>query len=442
MTSAAPYLLVYRLAYQSPLFVGVIDTIAPSFSYDEGYRADKAASHLSFSLPLSARQYGEEQFRPYFEGLLPEAKARQVLAASIGVQENDYLALLQLCGKDCIGDTVILGASSSDAAAAQEAIRPLIEAHAYAPMKRDALCAIFSDSPSIALENAESSLSLAGAQDKTGLAHLPDAKMEEGWSRPLGLAASTHILKRASLAGLAELEYLCMTAARACGIRTARTDILDLCGPIVCSERFDRAVRIQGEALLVQRLHQEDFAQIFGILPTSKYAELSGGSVARIASHIRTYSERPPEDLRQFAAVLCYCYLIGNCDNHLKNTSVLYRGDSELLRLAPAYDLVGTTYFAGFSRQMGMDFDGARTIDEIGPSHLAHVANSLGMRSAALRGICGKLAAETVPALREAAKRIEASFPLAPYIVDDLEEDMAPRLEVMRAFAHGIAGRA
>ena len=438
MTSVAPYLLVYRLVGQSPLFVDVIDTTSRSFSYGEDYLASKTASHLSFSLPLSTYRYDEEQFRPYFEGLLPEAKARQALAASIGVQENDYLALLQLCGKDCIGDIVILGALSSDAVAAQEAIRPSIEAHAYMPMKRDALCAIFSDSPSVAFENVESSLSLAGAQDKTGLVHLLDASMEEGWSRPLGLAASTHILKRANLEGLAELEYLCMTAARACGIRTARTDILDLHGPIVCSERFDRTVHIQGEALFVQRLHQEDFAQIFGILPTSKYVELPGGSIARIASHIRRYSQRPLEDIHQFAAVLCYCYLIGNCDNHLKNTSVLYESDSGLLRLAPAYDLVGTTYFARFSRQMGMDFGTTRQIDEIGLSHLTDVANSLGMRSAALRDICEKLAAETVFALREAAKGIEASFPLAPYIVDDFEEDIAPRLEIMRAFARGI----
>ena len=118
MTNAAPYLLVYRLAYQSPLFVGVIDTSARSFSYDEGYLANEVASQLSFSLPLSANQYDEEQFRPYFEGLLPEAKARQALAASIGVQESDYLALLQVCGKDCIGDVVILGASSPDVVAA------------------------------------------------------------------------------------------------------------------------------------------------------------------------------------------------------------------------------------------------------------------------------------------------------------------------------------
>lgn len=437
MIKPTPFLLVFRLEDANPSFVGTIDCFVLSFSYDEGYRSREKSYGLSFSLPLSSRPYAEEQFKPYFEGLLPEAGARKALAANAGLREDDYLGLLRLCGKDCIGDVIVLGADSSDERAVAEALSTLDPDRGYDSITAAEMEEIFSSAPSIANENVESSLSLAGTQSKIGLTHMPEAPLDEGWMRPRGLSASTHILKYGSLEGLLELEYLCMAAAHECGIRSAQTDIIDLPHPVICSERFDRIAEIRNQQLRVRRLHQEDFSQTFGLTSSSKYTELPGGTVKRIAAHLRDYSAQPLKDIRQLAMVLCYCYLIGNCDNHLKNLSVLYAENGRTLRLAPAYDLVGTTYYARFSRNMGMDLGGTRAIDDITPNNLTALASDLGIRPAALRNICDDIAGKVVPALRSEAAKIKKRFPLAPYVVDDLEEDMAPRFEVVNAFVQG-----
>ena len=125
MIKPTPFLLVFRLEDANPSFVGTIDCFVLSFSYDEGYRSREKSYGLSFSLPLSSRPYAEEQFKPYFEGLLPEAGARKALAANAGLREDDYLGLLRLCGKDCIGDVIVLGADSSDERAVAEALSTL-----------------------------------------------------------------------------------------------------------------------------------------------------------------------------------------------------------------------------------------------------------------------------------------------------------------------------
>lgn len=62
---------------------------------------------LSLSLPLRVEPFTAREFRPYFEGLSAEGDARRSLAATLGVREDDYLAILAACGKDCIGDVLV-----------------------------------------------------------------------------------------------------------------------------------------------------------------------------------------------------------------------------------------------------------------------------------------------------------------------------------------------
>lgn len=65
--------------------VGTIErnnTDGSIFRYLNEYADDSAAIPLSQSLPLSTDAYSEDQFRPYFEGLLAEGNAREALAES------------------------------------------------------------------------------------------------------------------------------------------------------------------------------------------------------------------------------------------------------------------------------------------------------------------------------------------------------------------------
>lgn len=109
-----------------------------------------------------------------------------------------------------------------------------------------------------------------------------------------------------------------MRAAKKCGVRVPEVSLLDFGKPVLAVERFDRVVTIDEEGLRVERIHQEDFAQAFGMTSASKYVELPNGSITSIAQWIRSYAAKPAEDLSQFAKAVCFNYLIGNCDAHLK----------------------------------------------------------------------------------------------------------------------------
>lgn len=422
-------LRISLLSYDQPVFVGAIRDDGSQFAYDASYLARPNAIPLSFSLPLQAEPFSAPEYLPYFEGLLSEGMARQALAAELQLAENDTLALLASCGRDCIGDVVV----------EQRGDKPINETLAYEPVSPDELSRMFHSVSETAGENAASRLSLAGTQGKTGLAHDPRLPIEEGWLRPRGLAATTHILKTSYLRDLPEIEYLCMHAAAACGLDVANTHLLDCGAPVLAVERFDRSVRLEGEVLRVERLHQEDLAQAFGVMPGSKYADLPGGSVRAIAGFLRKHSLKPAHDLAEFCRILLFSYLVGNCDGHLKNYSIRLfpnpNGDDPFVSLTRAYDLVSTTRYSRFSRDMAIAIGGVRDIDAVNVDALEALATDLGMKRGALQRLAHPMVDNAEDAISRAGSGKEgAVFASTPYVADDLVEEMQPRLKVLREF--------
>ena len=421
-------LSVERLERFEPRIVGHLASDGSSFVYDAAYLESSRATPLSQSLPLQTEAFSAREFRLYFEGLLAEGPARRALASELQLPEDDYLALLEACGRDCIGDVVISRAGSDGAR----------EPAFYEPIDSDRFRALFCGLPCMAEENAASRLSLAGTQGKIGLAHDPRQSMDEGWLRPHGLAATTHILKTSHLRDIPEIEFLCMKAAALCGLEAARVGLIDAGASVLAVERFDReSVAEEGE-LRVRRLHQEDLAQALGVTPASKYAELEGGTVRVVARLFKERSVRPARDIASFARMLCFAYLVGDCDAHLKNYAVLYpdagRGGAGL-SLAPAYDFVCTTRYPRFSRDMAMALGGVRAIDEVRPDTFDALAGELGITKAALRTLVRPLVERASEAMRTAADGgCGPTLASTPYIADDLVEDMAPRRAVLKAF--------
>lgn len=423
--------VVSRLSFRTFCEVGRIAPDGASFTYSSSYLSDPSAIPLSASLPLRADPFSPAEFRPYFEGLLAEGTARQALASELQLPQEDYLALLAACGRDCIGDVVVERASDRSARVDS----------GYIPVPEQELRTMLLDRSSTSAENAAQRLSLAGTQGKVGLARRPDAEPLE-WLRPHGLAATTHIVKTSHLRDIPEIEYLCMKAATACGVAAAHVELVPTGMPAISVARFDRIVTSDKGKLHVERLHQEDFAQAFGLLPGSKYAELPGGTVEAIAAHIRMHCTQPARDLAAFARTLLFSFLIGNCDAHLKNYSLLYRPSGKRqtpsVSLAPAYDLVSTTIFPRFSRDMAMSVGGARAIDGVDATTLAELAGQLGITARALRKLARAIADSAPDAISNAGKGAYGSvLESTPYLADDLLEDIAPRLAVLEAFCRG-----
>jgi serine/threonine-protein kinase HipA len=121
------------------------------------------------------------------------------------------------------------------------------------------------------------------------------------------------------------------------------------------------------------KYQQEDLASLAGLTKVNggsdyKYSNLSYEECAEI---IGKYTTAPSVEILKFFRIVVFNYLILNDDAHLKNFSLINRGDGEY-HLAPAYDLVNTSLhlyepriFAldkGLFRE-GMLFSDTRTVN-------------------------------------------------------------------------------
>ena len=103
------------------------------------------------------------------------------------------------------------------------------------------------------------------------------------------------------------------------------------------TRRFD--IGAQGE-----KYQQEDFASLAGLTKANggsdyKYNNLSYEECAEI---IALHTKAAPIEILKFFRIVVFNYLTLNDDAHLKNFSLINRGDGEY-HLAPAYDLINTS---------------------------------------------------------------------------------------------------
>lgn len=103
-------------------------------------------------------------------------------------------------------------------------------------------------------------------------------------------------------------------------------------------KRFDRGNKN------FNRIHAEDFAQIFELFSFEKYNKIN---YEQIGALVYRFSNNGLSDLQQLARRLLVNILLANGDAHAKNWMMLYP-DIQNPRLAPAYDIVSTLpYMAG-----------------------------------------------------------------------------------------------
>ena len=161
-----------------------------------------------------------------------------------------------------------------------------------------------------------------------------------------------------------ENEYVMLELARAAGIAVPDLRLV----PIREIQGLpEAAARMEGNALVVrrfdrgagaERIHMEDFAQVFGLFPDDKYGYRSYANIASVL-----WAEAGAADTYEFVRRLVFSVLIGNGDMHLKNWSLLYP-DGRTPVLSPAYDFVATfPYIPG--DKLALNFGGSRSISEI-----------------------------------------------------------------------------
>jgi serine/threonine-protein kinase HipA len=338
------------------------------FRYDDSYEGPA----ISHALPKQHEAHPHATTKAVFGGLLPEADVREAVARNLGVSVGNDYALLAELGGDVAGALTLL----------EEGQQPSSKPTSIT-LSTDGIERLLMDLPQrpLAADPEEGiRLSLAGAQSK-----LPIIIDERGtMALPTSAAAATtHILKPepTRFPGLVDNEAFCMDLSRTCGIQTAavRKERTASGLPYLIVERYDRDLTSEP----IRRLHQEDFCQALGRPSDVKYQNEGGPSIAESVDLLRTSTSLPAQELPRFIDAVIFNWLVGNCDAHGKNYSLLY--DRGAPTLAPLYDLVSTVAYDELTTRLAMSIDGARKLNEIDDRAWNQLAADINYRPATLR---------------------------------------------------------
>lgn len=418
-----------------------------SFHYEESWRTAPGAYPLSLSLPLAARDHGHAAINAFLWGLLPDNElVLDRWAKRFHVSARNPYALISKVGEDCAGAVQFATPERLDLmkGQGQSAIAWLTEAEIA-----ERLRGLQADVAAWRAPHDTGQFSLAGAQPKTALYF--DGQR---WGIPSGRTPTTHILKppTGDLDGRVENEHLCLALARALGLPAARSEVRSFEGVnAIVVERYDR-VRIpelaaataaraaakaaeaaahaasdspEGAALAahaaaeaveaaasakslhafanttkVYRVHQEDFCQALGRLPSAKYQNEGGPGPSEIVDLLRVATfggeidrkagskSAAVKDVATFVDALIFNWLIGGTDAHAKNYSVLI-GAGGLVRLAPLYDVSSILAYPDIDpmkAKLAMKIGGKYRLRDIGPPQWRKLAGELRLDAEAVIG--------------------------------------------------------
>ena len=372
------------------------------FSYIDEYLLSGNPSPISISLPLQEDSFTPIQTRNYFESLLPEGFSRTAVADWIKVDEMDYLTILSVLGRECLGAVKIIEgeyvSKSEYELLQEEKIRELAAEGA-------------TKSTQILMETH---LSLTGATGKVGLYYDENS---DKWYLPRGDAPSTHIVKQSHvrLKNIVLNEQLCILSAKNLGIDVPESFILNKGADddelLFATKRYDRVLsnekHING-LLCPLRLHQEDFAQALSILPNEKYEKTHSLYMKRMFDLIRNYSSNPIEDQQALIRSIVFNYLIGNTDCHIKNYSLLYGENLKQISLAPAYDIVCTGIY-NMTDEMSFFIGDELNIKRMNRQVFAKASDDTGMTEKLSMKIFDEVAEGFEKALQKTSEALAAS---------------------------------
>lgn len=364
------------------------------FRYDDQYVAAGSPA-ISHAMPLGSEAIPHRTCLAVFGGVLPEQDVRLAVAQLRGISSSNDFRLLEALGGDCAGALQFLPDDTP----------PVFVPSTPRRIDDEELHRILVDLPRRPLAMGErdgARLSLAGAQAK-----LPVLVDDQGLSLATGdEPPTTHIIKPEPVRfpGLVANESTCMQLARQLGLLVAHAEVRATAGGIayLLVRRYDR-VRTGN---VVTRLHQEDLCQALARLPSEKYQAEGGPSFAEAMALLSTTSAAPALDRPRMWDALVLNFLIGNCDAHGKNFSLLASANRP--SLAPLYDLVATTVYPELSTRLAMSIGGATHIDDVDRSafETAAIDSGLNQRAAVIRA--RELATRAVSVVRQLVEHSSA----------------------------------
>ena len=304
--------------------------------------------------------------RPFFAGLLPEGKMRQLIAQQLHVSGQNEFALLDHLGGECAGAVTFLEQGKALAQPEQDDdVQWLTD---------EELVAVLDELPHRPMLAGKDGLrlSLAGAQDK-----LPVVFDGTRIGLPLNGTPSSHILKPAIQGVEASVinEGFCMALAQAMQLKPASALIRKVGDrEFLLVERYDRMIDFDGHR---QRLHQEDFCQALGVVPEMKYQNEGGPNLAQCFGLVRRVTRPSAPHVLRLLDYVIFNALIGNHDAHGKNFSLLYAAKVPVL--SPFYDTLSIAVYPKLSLKMAMKIGTKYKFTEVYARHWMQFAKEAGL---------------------------------------------------------------
>lgn len=366
--------------------IGVINRLAGDrhlFSFEESYLDDPQRPTLSLSFKGQAGgivanvQPTRVRIPPFFSNLLPEGHLRTYLAKRAGITVEREFFLLAALGDDLPGAVTV---------------SPL-DADVETNLNHSQIDKDHSDSIPLRFSLAGVQLKFSAIMEATGGLTIPADGMGGSW-----------IIKLPSprFDAVPENEYVMLALARAIGIQLPLNQLINIKDIQGLPEN---AAQMHGRALAIarfdrtatgQRIHMEDFAQVFGAFPDDKYAHRSYANIAAVL-----WAETGEVGTYEFIKRLIFSILIGNGDMHLKNWSLLYP-DQRTPILAPAYDLVATLPYIT-DDNLALTFGGSRRLNEITVDQIRRFADTAGLPASPI----ARLTLETIERTLDAWQTLE-----------------------------------
>lgn len=359
------------------------------FQYASEWISDADAIPVSIRLPLRLEPFDDDACRIFFANLLPETTTRALITRKLGISESNDFKLLEALGGECAGALSILPEGQQAS-----------EQGSYEPLPREELDLMIEQMPQnpLLVAHDDLRLSLAGAQQK-----IPVFYEGGNFYLPHGSFPSSHILKPAiqGFEGIVENEAFCMELARQAGIPVPASMIIQGKHPFYLIERYDRRSDDEGK---LSRLHQEDFCQALGYSYGRKYEADGGPGLKECFGLITEHGTQPALDKMTMLRWVVFNFLIGNCDAHAKNLSMLIRRED--YRLSPFYDLLSTRAYGQLSPKFAMRIGKQSRADWVLKEHWERLAEEAGVGAKAVLDLCGEMG-EKVP---ELARPLAAAF--------------------------------
>lgn len=294
-----------------------------AFNFDDAYRATGGFPVLSLSFRAATGGLRKDP-RPlagalpaFFANLLPEDKLRDAMERhhAGNVRAGNDFDLLAALGADLPGAVRVLP-SDGATVIANDASKDIPKAR----------------------------FSLAGVQMK--LSVMKNTGKGGRLTLPMGDEQGQYIAKFPSTAfpGVSENEFANLALAAAIGMDVPEYELVEKSDFEGIPEEFDTLS--DGKVLLVkrfdrgagaERIHIEDFAQVFGVYPARKYEGAAYHDIALVLS-----AAVSPTAALEFVRRLALTVIAGNGDMHLKNWSLIYRDNGDKPELAPIYDVLST----------------------------------------------------------------------------------------------------